>query len=761
VAGGEDFHVYYAQRNYFRNGSYDANATTGDGARLSVNLDYNNGGSGPESITIRNLVDGDYYFSVIDRGAVDYGPDLSHSGATVTVLKPGQTTGEPDFRVDGSSPGTKWNVFKLTIAGGTVTAITAVDSYENATEPTGPTGVALSDTIILGSIINADGTRAIFTSVVLDPPVSPTPGAITFIDTVTGKQIGDTQVFADGGYATFNPTGTRAVIASYINDPGTVSTNDRMRISVYDAGTLDQIGETITLPGFYGDTPLFDSRGNRLALPVDTGDGTQLVLIDLNTGGQIGPGVSMPGYQSSNSSFALDDSRFMLFTDAVAGSQLATIDAATGNQIGDTVVLPGSALTFFNSDGSRLMAITAEYDPDSTHVVVVDTTTGKQVGTSIEVPGSYSATIDGVPSVTSNGRGFLITVTDGGTLDATTQLTVIDTRTGGLISTVTRPGVFSLTAVSADGTRAVLFGGQVSEAATASVSVYDTSAGLQVGDTFTVPGSAGGRAWTDDAETRFALVPTVVDDQRNYTTQVLAIDTATGLQIGQIVTLPRPDMLSLSPNGDHAIISTQDGMRVSHTAVFDTTTGRQSGSTIISSGPALPIGARFNATGTRAAVTEVQLDGTLYKSQVSVIDTTTGGRIGNPVGIPGYTAMPAQFTSDGTRVVVAEAVTNGVDPTTNTPSVQTFVAVIDADTGRQVGTTLTFSGTPYTPGSDAGLVQLTPDGKRAIVTTYNVQTSGLTQYVSISVIDTTTGRPIGDDRAHRKSSGVLAEIPHL
>lgn len=128
VENGPRFHVFYAQRSYFQDGSYSSSDR-----RLSADLDYDDTSSyGPESTTIRNLVAGDYYFYVHDysnRGSSSSSA-MSQSGATVKVYKPNQSEDQgllgflfgsilgnapTTFQADNENSGTLWTVFKLTI----------------------------------------------------------------------------------------------------------------------------------------------------------------------------------------------------------------------------------------------------------------------------------------------------------------------------------------------------------------------------------------------------------------------------------------------------------------------------------------------------------------------------------------------------------------------------------------------------------------------------------------------------------------------
>ena len=128
---GERFHISYLARNFFRDGTYTGGAVGAPG-RLAVNLDYDDTTSyGPETTTIRDLVPGEYTFYVHDftNRVSSSSSALGQSGATVTVLKPGQNSGGIVFRANTAQEGTTWTVFKINIhANGSVT-VTSIDSY--------------------------------------------------------------------------------------------------------------------------------------------------------------------------------------------------------------------------------------------------------------------------------------------------------------------------------------------------------------------------------------------------------------------------------------------------------------------------------------------------------------------------------------------------------------------------------------------------------------------------------------------------------
>ena len=276
--------------------------------------------------------------------------------------------------------------------------------------------------------------------------------------------------------------------------------------------------------------------------------------------------------------------------------------------------------------------------------------------------------------------------------------------------------------------------------------MINTSTGTQVGDTFTVPGSATVEARANATGSRVTLVVTDFDEQHIFaTTKVVSINTATGQQIGQTLTLqgelPRPHTASFNADGTRAVFIARDPTGTARAAVFNTTTGTQIGSTITIPGPIIPIAARLTPDGTRATITHVDFSGGQFTTRVSVINTTTGALIGNTVVIPGQSNLPAQFTNDDRRAVLS-ATSAVFDAATNSLIVETKVAVVDIATGNQIGSTITASGIPYSVLGEQ-FVRLTPDGRRAIIATFDPPSAGFIENLRVTVVDTTTGQKIG------------------
>lgn len=127
VTPGSRFHVYFGNRSYYRDGTYNSLSSL-----YAVDLDYDDVTSyGPEVTTIHLLTEGEYYFYVHDftNGQSDTCTEMANSGATVSVYRGSSNNALYTFHVDPSSSGTYWNVFKLTIQAGGNIAIEPINTY--------------------------------------------------------------------------------------------------------------------------------------------------------------------------------------------------------------------------------------------------------------------------------------------------------------------------------------------------------------------------------------------------------------------------------------------------------------------------------------------------------------------------------------------------------------------------------------------------------------------------------------------------------
>ncbi|ODQ90924.1 hypothetical protein BHQ18_09485 [Mycolicibacterium flavescens] len=611
-------------------------------------------------------------------------------------------------------------------------------------------GVSIPDAMTSQTVLNAEGTRAIVTSTIIDPGANVYPTAITFFDTTTGKQIGERMVFAAGAYAEFNPIGTRAVIASNVDDPST-PLSDAVEIQVYDTRTFERVGSTVEVAASYGENFEFDASGRRMVFTTFNDGATQLHLIDVETGTRVGDAVVVGGGWRVTPGFNADGSRYTVLTEGgVLSGQTVTrvvvLDTATGRQVGSAVELAGRSLAYVAADGRRILVVGSEYNPDATHAAVIDTMTGAVVGTEIDLPGVVSGVAGLEPTLTANGRALITTVIDGGTPEMTTRVTVVDIDTGSQVSSVSQAGDVGQAVISPDGTRIVFVRRDLAEVPTTSVSVINAVTGAQIGTTFVGPVGAEVGVVPNVAGTRLLLM-VVEGEGFSTTTRLMAMDTVTGLRIGQTVTLegqmPRERGASMSFDGNRVVVLTGSPFTGTRAAVFDLMTGTQVGSTVVYPGTSNPVGVLMAPDGKRATVTQQLLNGSEYITRVSTIDTTTGALIGTPVVLSGFATVPVQLTSDGKRAVVTAPSTT-YNFSTGGYRILTSTAVIDLATGRQIGSTVTVNGQPYTAGLGERAVYLTADGTRGLLATYNYVAPGYPTNVRVTVIDTVTGRQVGN-----------------
>ncbi len=108
--------------------------------------------------------------------------------------------------------------------------------------------------------------------------------------------------------------------------------------------------------------------------------------------------------------------------------------------------------------------------------------------------------------------------------------------------------------------------------------VVDTSTGSQIGDTFTAPDLASLLPLLNASGSRVTVLSQDDTTGGSPAVTMYAINTATGRQIGQTITLPGrmggpPYDQSISTSGDRAVIVTRDLVGAVRAVVFDTTTG--------------------------------------------------------------------------------------------------------------------------------------------------------------------------------------------
>ena len=408
-------------------------------------------------------------------------------------------------------------------------------------------------------------------------------------------------------------------------------------------------------------------------------------------------------------------------------TRVAVLDTTTGTQTGTTLSLTGhSVFQSLNANGARAVIIATPsvgvHDPATNviEVAVLDTTHGAQVGTTLSLTGEPTALL----STAKGSRAVIITeVYDPTTRSQKARVTVIDsitgTQTGTTVTVDGAPYSQIVQRLSADGSRAVISTSSYdlsTGASTTRVAVIDTATGAQIGSTLTL---AGSQYVTDSYPHGSPLLS--VDGKRALivttsagTTGVTAIDTTTGAQIGDTLTLTGElSSLPFSADGTRALLKTivtdpaTGTITTSRVVVIDTATGTQIGTTITLTGVPMGVSTLMSADGTRALIKTIVTDpatGTTA-TRVAVINTTTGTQIGTTLTLSGYPLWPMLSANGGTALIT----TTEYDPATRTDI--TRVMAINTTTGAQTGTTLTLTGVP------SGPPVLSADGGRALITT--------------------------------------------
>lgn len=208
------------------------------------------------------------------------------------------------------------------------------------------------------------------------------------------------------------------------------------------------------------------------------------------------------------------------------------------------------------------------------------------------------------------------------------------------------------------------------------------------------------------------------------------IDTATGAVIGKPVNVigDNPNVV-FSAVGDRAVVSTSStaSLRV---AVIDTIKGAQVGATrtFASSSYDLPV---LNTSGSRALVTATSYEAGTQSARVGLIDTATGTLVYDSGPVAG--ARIAYFSADGTRVAVSTV--QGPLGSMQMADYVGSVQVINANTGAQIGKTLTRNG--WAMGA------LNADGTRLLLQHVTGDMSAQAYSTQITVVNTTTGNALG------------------
>jgi Tol biopolymer transport system component len=207
-------------------------------------------------------------------------------------------------------------------------------------------------------ILNPDGTRAVL--VVQSPDQSST--SVLVIDLTAGTQVSSTLSLAGGWVAGSGLTSTAQasadggrvlIVANTDNGGGQYTTN----AVVVDTATGAQVSAVTTT----GDQPAgmqMNSDGTRVVVTSVTGGATTVSVLDALTGAQVGDSLTLTGSASGQPQLSADGTRAVITTTAGGTTQVALLNTATGVQIGTTAVLAGAAANpaRISTDGDYIVA---------------------------------------------------------------------------------------------------------------------------------------------------------------------------------------------------------------------------------------------------------------------------------------------------------------------------------------------------------------------------------------------------------------------
>ncbi|MGV0873602.1 beta-propeller fold lactonase family protein [Mycolicibacterium sp. XJ879] len=549
----------------------DGTVYIADAADRTVRVLVRQGNAAPQSgtptvgtpDTATGAVSGALNFTDADGDTLSYSVTQPSSG-TVTIISTGTYTYTPTQAAREQAtqtPGRESATFVVNANDGeaTATVTVTVPVAPLSADPGGPPiDVSLPGTPS-GIFANTDRTHAVITSYAIEGDGSETTWAAV-VNLVTGDQIGNTITlpgFQAGTVVTND--GTRALIVTY--------DADATRGVVIDLATGTQTSPTIMLAGGPTSVQLSDDGGHALlsGYTRDENTGvytTHIAVINLATGTQKGSTLTFTGESSTVLPVTANADHVLLSLNSYDGRtstntmRVRVINTATGAQIGNGLVLTGhQALggALVSPDGSRAVFSTSHTTSttNTTSVAVINTATGNQVGNTLTFSGY------GYMQMSDDGSRVVVATTG---KDGNTQVAVVNTAAGSAVRTTLPGGVWREPAFSADGTRVLvntvvyrLFGNSY----TTRLTVFNTGTGKPVGLAVAVAGRPISTVSTPDG-TRAVIVTATVVNVFTSTYRVVAINTTTGRQVGTTLTFSgaQPPTVELSADGSKALITT-------------------------------------------------------------------------------------------------------------------------------------------------------------------------------------------------------------
>ena len=589
-------------------------------------------------------------------------------------------------------------------------AISPFNATPTSSLPAGKTNITTG--VVTGTIKTADADKD---KLAFSPStVTTTKGTFT-VNTTTGAYT----------YAP-NQAARLASGAAPIGDP---ATTDSITVTISDGHTGGTITQTLTVPVAPNRAPITPSASvndpnpttgvmtgtvkavdldkDVLTYTVPPSTGRGAVTINTKTGAftytptqsarqAAADGVAGDAAQSDSFTVTITDARGASITQAVTvavSPNKAPIDAVITNQNTNPAngVVTGT-VTAIDPDGAPGVGPKYTAVAPASGKVTINATTGAFTYTpSAAARHAASLTTGAVTSDT-----FTVSITDvKGAV--TTKVVPVTITPANAVPTAT------VTVNKPNATTGIVTGTVKGVDADKDVLTYTAPASTTKG-TVTINPTTGAFTYTPSATARDAAAGTAAADKADTFT-VTITDGHTGGIKTQVVNV------TIAPKAVVGVVGTVDLGGENYEAVM-------------------------NGTGTRAVITTVTGDDTKgYSTTVTVVNTTTGAKIGTSVKLVGQ-SNGVVFSDDGTKALVATYVGD-------TDSGTVRVAVINASTGKQVGTALSLQGSTYL--SDA--LQFNADGSRAILALDGYDGAGAAVQ-RLTLVNTLTGARVGVTREY-------------
>ncbi len=259
--------------------------------------------------------------------------------------------------------------------------------------------------------------------------------------------------------------------------------------------------------------------------------------------------------------------------------------------------------------------------------------------------------------------------------------------------------------------------------------------------TYTPSAQASSDAATTPGTDTDVFTVTVSDGRGGSVTSDVTVEVAPPGPYATTTLAGAPDSsVVVSPDGSKAIqvvdVTSAQGVHTRQAIVLDTTTGFQVGNAITLENSSNPARIAFSSDGSSATILVVHSDPdpAYRKTNITVIDTATGMQVGDTIAADGESYDVARYSPDSERVVVSS-----YTETAQGIKIAAVYTVVAAHTGERVGDQIDVAG------EAGGYLAISPDSSRGYVTVIPPDDpSGIGLYsTDVAVLDLVNGHRVG------------------